>query len=102
MIIENLTKENFWNEMEEKYSLAMEKFHKWINEYKKENNWDKLFNTTELPSDYMVEAPKFHDLPFAIQMGIFMQFQIELDGDLGICREDGMYSIKACLCIINE
>ena len=85
---ENLTKENFWNEMMEKYPNSTDAFCKWIDNYKKENNWEKLFNDSyhqlnkkfasngELVSvDF--DYPKFHDLPIAMQVGIWNQFMQE-------------------------
>lgn len=63
----SLTKENFWNELKEVCPEAVEHFCNWIDEYKKEIGWDKLF------------APgiKFHDLPFEFQNGILARFDIE-------------------------
>jgi hypothetical protein len=64
--MENLGKENFWNPMHEKYPLAVDKFCKWIDEYKKHVNWKELFG----------EKVKFHDLPYELQMGIMNRFFI--------------------------
>lgn len=41
---EPLTKENFWNGMMEKYPAAMQKFCKWIDEYKIREPWEQLFD----------------------------------------------------------
>jgi hypothetical protein len=71
--MENLTKENFWNEMKEKYPQAMERFCEWIDDYKRQVEWKKLFNTTYYPW-------KFHDLPLAMQFGIWRQFIAEVYG----------------------
>lgn len=94
MIQENLNKENFWNEMHQKYPLAMNDFCGWIDYYKKTNNWGKLFNDSyhqlnkkfasngELTSvDF--STPKFHDLPLALQMGIWREY---LEDELNIER----------------
>lgn len=84
-MIENLTKENFWNEMQKEYPKAMKKFCDWIDKYKEENNWERLFNTG-YDSGYTLDrdskmtttqAPKYHELPLSMQMGIFCQFQFE-------------------------
>lgn len=72
--MDSLTKENFWNELMEHYPSEMELFCKWIDEYKKRVDWNKLFN----PSILIFRGPpKFHDLPIAMQAGIFMQFACE-------------------------
>lgn len=73
-MIENLTKENFWNEMQEKYPKAMKKFCDWIDEYKKENNWISLFDAKVQNDGFTVERPKYHDLPIAFQVGIFFEY----------------------------
>lgn len=64
---DSLTKQNFWNDLMRNYPEAVEHFCNWIDEYKKEVGWGKLF------------APgiKFHDLPFEMQNGIIARFDIE-------------------------
>lgn len=61
------TKENFWDEIKLKYPEAFEHFSNWIDEYKKEIGWDKLFQ----------DGVKFHDLPFEMQNGIIARFDVE-------------------------
>jgi hypothetical protein len=61
--MENLTKENFFNEMQKKYPKAMDIFCKWIDEYKKRVEWDCPL--------------KYHDLPLAMQAGIWSVFILE-------------------------
>jgi hypothetical protein len=72
---ENLTKENFWNEMKEKYPDAMAIFCDWIDRYKRAVDWDNLFNAG-LPdtTGKMSEAPKYHQLPIHLQFGIWVCF----------------------------
>lgn len=41
--MENLNKENFWDELYKKYPKGMKVFCDWIDEYKKQNNWDEFF-----------------------------------------------------------
>lgn len=65
--LKNLNKENFWNEMHIIYPEAVDRFCKWIDEYKVAINWDSLFNT----------LIKFHDIPYEFQMGIMNRFFIE-------------------------
>jgi hypothetical protein len=71
-MIENLTKENFFNELHDQYPEAVEHFCKWIDEYKREVNWDTLFGGD------LVRAPKFHEIPFEMQNGIIARFELEL------------------------
>jgi len=76
---ESLTKENFWNEMQEKFPKAMKVFCDWIDEYKKEVKWNKLFSYAEHDTDFPKPSPypafiKFHDIPYAMQLGIWIEF----------------------------
>lgn len=75
LIRKPLTKENFWNEMMEKYPNATKAFCDWIDEYKKAVGWGNLFNEG-LPDTKGIfsEAPKFHDLPYAMQVGIWLEY----------------------------
>lgn len=78
--MDNLNKENYFNEMTERYPVAMKKFNDWIDGYKKEVNWNIVFNSY---SEYQNRfgknaiAPKFHDLPFDMQKGIIVRFMCE-------------------------
>lgn len=76
-IEESLTKENFWNEIQVEYPNAFKVFSDWIDEYKKEINWSGLFRD-HLNGDAKFSSPKFHDLPHAMQLGIWIVFQISL------------------------
>lgn len=78
----SLTKENFWNEMYEKYPDAMKTFCAWIDEYKERVKWDSLFyNESDDFYEYAVKGRriKYHDLPIAMQIGIFLQFVSEVN-----------------------
>ncbi len=77
--MENLTKENFFNEMKVKYPNAMDHFCKWIDEYKNKVHWDALFhNNASGYHNYRVKPNiKFHDLPIGMQIGIFFEYQSE-------------------------
>lgn len=80
---ESLTKENFWDGMNEKYPMAMQKFCTWIDEYKKRVEWDMMFRERhgrDADDNVKFEKPKYHDLPLAMQIGIFGQFSNELGG----------------------
>ncbi len=61
---DNLNKENFFNEMNEKYPKAMKIFCKWIDDYKIEIHWNKLFK----------DEVKFHDIPAIFQIPIIHDF----------------------------
>lgn len=41
--MDNLGKDNFWNEMKEKYPHSVDVFCKWIDGYKAKVGWVKLF-----------------------------------------------------------
>jgi hypothetical protein len=78
--MENLNLENFWNPQRAQTPEAVDVFCKWVDEYKKRNNWKALFNegicNYPINADIMEKshAPKFHDLPWAMQMGILQEF----------------------------
>lgn len=63
-ISQPLTKNNFWNKMMEEFPNAMKLFCNWIDEYKKETDWNNL-----LGGDI-----KYHDLPYAMQQGVWISF----------------------------
>ena len=75
-----LTKENFFDEMMTKYPKAMKKFCDWIDEYKKEVGWDGLFNAgyckcLSEPIRWVDSVvPKFHNIPYAMQYGIWIEY----------------------------
>jgi hypothetical protein len=83
--MQNLNKENFFNEIGKKYPQAFAHFNQWIDEYKKEIGWDELFNQAGLPDD---DKPvKFHDLPYDMQNGILARFDLEkFHGKLGCSK----------------
>lgn len=83
---EVLTKENFWNDLYDAYPEAMRVFCEWIDEYKKRVNWDTLFADNIRVGDSSLlrstipkgtRAPKFHEIPVAMQLGIWSQFVSE-------------------------
>ena len=79
--MENLTKENFWNDLMDKYPEEMKRFCAWIDEYKKRVDWERLFgNFSPEVLSVKVARTKYHDLPIAMQIGIFLQFTIENGG----------------------
>lgn len=75
----------FWVAMKQRYPQVMELFLEWVNSYKLDNHWKQLFNYSldakrDIPG-LIIITPKFHDLPIAMQMGIFMQFMAEHNPD---------------------
>lgn len=111
--MENLTKENFWDQLMEKYPEEMKRFCSWIDGYKERTDWKRLFNTGTDYTGYIGipgkpvtefkkvrEAPKYHDLPIAMQFGIFLQFAKEswvdkqIDGERAF-REQSMNFITS-------
>lgn len=72
--LESLTKENFWNDLFKKYPTATKIFCQWIDKYKESINWVLLFGQGERTADM---APKFHQIPIAMQVGILLQFSAE-------------------------
>lgn len=70
-IKEGLTKENFWNEMKQKYPDTMAHFCRWIDEYKKEIQFNELFLNGIRVEQCRI---KFHDLPYAMQLGIWLEY----------------------------
>lgn len=75
---QTLTKENFFNQMMEKYPKATKGFCDWIDEYKKAVKWNELFqvDSPRNPKQAMTypTPPKFHDIPYAMQLGIWFEF----------------------------
>lgn len=91
-----MNKENFWNDIEQKYPASVSQFKKWVNIYKKKNNWCDLFRIEQtrhtiendeegnlqgiyIDIDPKTFTPKYHDLPVAMQFGIFLQYVYERD-----------------------
>lgn len=67
----HLTKENFWNDLSEKYPAEMSKFEKWIDGYKIRVKWLWLFGC------YSLHDITYPDLPIAMQVGVFIQYTTE-------------------------
>lgn len=79
-----LTKENFWNELMEHYPSEMDRFCKWIDEYKKRVEWEYLISSDpHIPAGPLNDrkALKYHQIPIAMQVGIFLQFRWEQQAD---------------------
>jgi hypothetical protein len=75
--MEGLTKENFFNQVEEDLPFAVALFCSWIDEEKIKIDWDEVFNGGwELPQcgGIQTQSPKFHELPFELQFGLISKF----------------------------
>lgn len=71
---QTLTKENFWDEIMKQYPKACTNFCEWIDEYKKAVGWNSLFNSGKPLGEGQVQAPKFHEIPYAMQYGIWIKY----------------------------
>lgn len=61
--------------MFQKYEPQVQEFCDWIDEWKKANEWDAL--TQPRIEDGKVNnvfMPKFHDYPYSVQLGIWLEF----------------------------
>lgn len=77
---QNLTLENFWNDLYKNHPAGTKVFCDWIDKYKAENNWNVLFNGKfkVIESDKSIHSsPKYHDLPWAMQFGIWIEFMLD-------------------------
>lgn len=84
---ENLTRENFWDALYAQYPKGVNVFCEWVDEYKKKYNWDTLFKGdirsiavtgTSVTCEY--DTLKYHDLPLAMQIGIWIEFVCDRGG----------------------
>ena len=74
----NLSKENYFDAVKEKYPDAFADFSKWIDEYKKLVDWERLFNYGSPHYAKMGwHNPKFHELPMEMQFGILARYKME-------------------------
>lgn len=95
--LEDLNKINFWQAVEVLYPKATAYFKLWVDGYKADNDWDDLFNDHDMDKNrdidfgnatYSCQSPKFHDIPFAMQMGIFTQFLAEQGSEVETMVKD--------------
>lgn len=79
--MENLNKENFWNEQQKETPEAVELFDKWFSIYKDQNDFIALFNSgiyhQTKKGIQITEHRTFCQLPLAMQLGILQQFKKE-------------------------
>jgi len=61
-----------------KYPEQMKVFCAWVDEYKARNEWGSIFKNGEDKFVRDTGKPlKYHELPIAMQFGIFYQFTVE-------------------------
>jgi hypothetical protein len=112
-MLESLTKENFWDALYEQYPDGMKVFCDWIDKYKAENNWEFLFNGEVHHTAYngfqaervKTKAPKFHNLPFAMQIGIYIEFCVQRGGcswQVDLLEINWKEEITGMIKLINE
>lgn len=65
--MENLNQANFFNDLEKECPEAVQHFYAWLVNYKIEVHWLQLFGQTT----------RYNDLPYEMQVGIFMRYQLE-------------------------
>lgn len=73
--MDKMDKAGFWDPILAKYPEEFGDFAKWLDEYKRRVRWPVLFNNAYIPT-------KYHDLPPAMQIGIFMQYTVESGGTM--------------------
>lgn len=89
--MDNLNKENFFNELMEKYPAATKDFCNWIDKYKDANFWDRLFgnNYRDDNSTWI----KFHHIPIEMQLGIILRY---FSDSIGRIQYENPLSPKDC------
>jgi len=88
-MIQNLNKENFFTESLKKVCpKRLEHFCQWIDNYKKENDWENLFGGG------IVKAPKFHELPFELQNGIIARYMLEVLDKGSVAYEEAVNEFR--------
>jgi hypothetical protein len=102
--MENLTKENFWNGLYESYPVEMKRFCDWVDEYKLRVHWSDLFGNINFKRKHYWADIKFHHLPIAMQIGIFIQYVYENKNEYGleIGKIRSMYEFNDIPEIIND
>lgn len=86
-VLTSLTKENFFDELQEMCPRTMKQFCEWIDVYKDRVEWNTLFRYADPKCGYTkenclgvkVQAPKFHELPIGLQIGVIITFLLEIN-----------------------
>lgn len=87
--------ESYWDAVRQEHPIGMKIFDRWMDEYKKANDWDALFRNPigarpTVSNDPVIDIGleqrrrdwdrgkvKYHDLPLAMQAGIVLEFFAE-------------------------
>lgn len=72
-MVQPLTKENFFNDLEKECPDAVEDFKQWIDEFKVKIGWDKIFVCNPGTGQVL----KFDSIPFELQTGIIGRYIVE-------------------------
>lgn len=73
-VLPSFTKQNFFDEMMAKYPAGVKVFRDWLTEYKTRPDSYQVFHPC---CSTHPDNPDFHDLPGAMQVGIWIQFIME-------------------------
>jgi len=74
----SMLKDSFWAEIEARWPGEFKRFTAWVDEYKNKTGWEDLFaGKVDRPEFVGFTGAKYHDLPAAMQIGIFLQYCIE-------------------------
>lgn len=65
----------FWDSLEKSCPKEVKAFKAWLTEYAEEIDWHTLFDDPFTP---------FHDLPDAMQFGVYIQYGFETEGPVYI------------------
>lgn len=74
--MQNLSKDNYFDRLMQKYPKAMELFRMWVDRYKTTVDWKTLFCDDKI-IPLSRENVKFHDLPYELQYGVILRFFAE-------------------------
>ena len=71
-----MSKGEFWDAISDKYPEEFADFAEYVDEYKRREGWSKLFDERIVMGMGRM-ITKYHDLPNAMQLGIFIQYTVE-------------------------
>jgi hypothetical protein len=91
--MEKMTKANFWDGLKTEYPDQTTDFLMWLDEWKRRERWNELFGEGHLYAkgvgeQLIVRNVKFHDLPNAMQIGIFIQYTVETGAHPFHCQDE--------------
>ena len=92
--MEKMTKANFWNVLEAEYPEQTADFRRWLSEYARREGIDRLFDAQHSADGGQIRQTVtlipvgFHDLPNAMQIGIFIQYTVETGAHPFHCEDE--------------